>query len=443
MKANQSFLVVNAALACACVFFVVTARAGQERMRRTVVKSIESEKWILDVSEVQYHLDAATCLSVMTKARKGEQWIIVSGSLTPSIAQNSYDVDLRPYKLRCDGVTRAVTQYLMEDVENKQYAGPRDSYVKDISANRFPLKATIYYEAALGVNRIELVADNRTPVLLLNLRQEMESAPTYAPSLRVHPALPFRILDVRRTTDQQDFFDKINLQTGKVHIKKATPMTDHCFLLVNVEYMPDVETTEVCIDLEKDLLLLEPDGTKTRAHTTYEYDGGKCWAYSSRITYEKGRKENRSLLYAVPANHIEGSRIRFFGADYAVHKPDAAASFGAQDSPKAAVPSPEPTRAFPAYRFSLNGRNEVRIRNPNAFKVTAGLRRGEGGKDIDVPSNGTASVLVPDGQYAIYFLYSDKSDALFRGDDFTLDGNGVEIQIVKVVGGNYGIRRVK
>ena len=30
-----------------------------------------------------------------------------------------------------------------------------------------------------------------------------------------------------------------------------------------------------------------------------------------------------------------------------------------------------------------------------------------------------------------------------RADSFTLAGNGVQIQIVKVVGGNYGIRKVK
>jgi hypothetical protein len=60
-----------------------------------------------------------------------------------------------------------------------------------------------------------------------------------------------------------------------------------------------------------------------------------------------------------------------------------------------------------------------------------------------VPSNGIASVHVPDGSYDIYFIYSSEPDALFRGDSFTLSENGVEIQIVKVVDGNYAIRRVK
>ena len=57
--------------------------------------------------------------------------------------------------------------------------------------------------------------------------------------------------------------------------------------------------------------------------------------------------------------------------------------------------------------------------------------------------NAAASVYVPDGPYDIYFVYSTEPDALFQGDSFKLNGRGVEIQIVKVVGGNYGIRRVK
>jgi len=98
---------------------------------------------------------------------------------------------------------------------------------------------------------------------------------------------------------------------------------------------------------------------------------------------------------------------------------------------------------FPPYKHELEGANEVRVRNPNDFDVTAGLRFGNKGTDFEVPANGSASVFVRDGRYDIYFIYSNKPDALFQGDSFTLQGNGVEIQIVKVVGGNYGIRRVK
>ena len=39
--------------------------------------------------------------------------------------------------------------------------------------------------------------------------------------------------------------------------------------------------------------------------------------------------------------------------------------------------------------------------------------------------------------------YSSDPEGLYQGDSFTLSNNGVDIQIVKVVNGNYGIRKVK
>ena len=114
-------------------------------------------------------------------------------------------------------------------------------------------------------------------------------------------------------------------------------------------------------------------------------------------------------------------------------------------SPKSAetAPTRDPDTVLPPFAIPLKGRNEVRVKNPNEFAVTAGIRAGERGTNFAVPANGRNSVYVPDGRYDIYFVYSTEPDALFKGDGFTLDGNGVEIQIVKVVGGNYGIRRVK
>jgi hypothetical protein len=83
------------------------------------------------------------------------------------------------------------------------------------------------------------------------------------------------------------------------------------------------------------------------------------------------------------------------------------------------------------------------VRNPNAFAVSAGIRAGAKGKNFDVPAKGVQTVTIPNGRYDIFFVYSDKPDALFQGDSFSLNDNGVEIQIVKVVNGNYGIRQVK
>ena len=91
----------------------------------------------------------------------------------------------------------------------------------------------------------------------------------------------------------------------------------------------------------------------------------------------------------------------------------------------------------------LTGLNLVRIRNPNPFGVRVGLRSSGMGKDFIVKSDSTESVKVPDGQYNIYFQYSSDPDGLYRGDSFVISRNGVEIQIVKVVNGNYGIRKVE
>jgi hypothetical protein len=114
----------------------------------------------------------------------------------------------------------------------------------------------------------------------------------------------------------------------------------------------------------------------------------------------------------------------------------------ASTSPQVPMVS-EKRSVLPLFHEQLNGQNEVRVQNPNNFSVVVGVRSGLRGKDFEVPANGTASVYVPDGPYDVYFVYSNEPTALFQGDSFTLKGNGVEIQIVKVVGGNYGIRRVK
>lgn len=100
-------------------------------------------------------------------------------------------------------------------------------------------------------------------------------------------------------------------------------------------------------------------------------------------------------------------------------------------------------KSLPTYQENLSGGNEVRVRNPNNFSVKTGIRSGQKGVDLDVPANDTRSVYIPNGRFDIYFVYSDRTDALFQGDSFTLSNNGVEIQIVKVVNGNYSIRQVK
>jgi len=150
------------------------------------------------------------------------------------------------------------------------------------------------------------------------------------------------------------------------------------------------------------------------------------------------------LVYEVPANAgnldlVRGLRV------------PTAASTASESSPRRAnrvgteVPSTNKSRValLPPFKEKLEGGNPVRIRNPNSFAVEVGIRAGEKGRDFDVAANGVETVYMPNGRYEIYFVYSDKPDALFQGDSFALNDNGVEIQIVKVVNGNYDIRRVK
>ncbi len=95
------------------------------------------------------------------------------------------------------------------------------------------------------------------------------------------------------------------------------------------------------------------------------------------------------------------------------------------------------------YSFEMTGRNQIRVENPNAYGVTVMLRTGRSGKDFLVSAGGSLAVNVPDGRYDIYFQYSTDPSGLFQGDSFNLNGNSIQIRLVQVVGGNYGVRRVK
>ena len=106
-------------------------------------------------------------------------------------------------------------------------------------------------------------------------------------------------------------------------------------------------------------------------------------------------------------------------------------------------PFDTPPQNWPQFSGGLAGRMEVRIRNPNDFKVRVGLRCDGRGSDFIVPASGVRSVHVPNGRYDIYFQYSTDPLSVYQGDSFSLNNNGVEIQIVQVVDGNYGIRKVK
>jgi hypothetical protein len=116
---------------------------------------------------------------------------------------------------------------------------------------------------------------------------------------------------------------------------------------------------------------------------------------------------------------------------------------GAAAAPPRRPTEQEATPNWPKFKTKLTGTREVRVKNPNEFKVKVGVRSGDKGIDFNVGANGSASGSVPSGKYDVYFQYSSDPTGLYQGDSFEITGRGVEIQIVKVVNGNYGIKKVK
>ena len=100
------------------------------------------------------------------------------------------------------------------------------------------------------------------------------------------------------------------------------------------------------------------------------------------------------------------------------------------------------SKGWPKFAGTLKGSRELRVKNPNEFSVKVGVRSAGKGLDFSVGPGKTASAFVPDGEYSVFFQYSNDPDGVYQGDDFSLRGHGVEIQIVKVINGNFNIRKV-
>jgi hypothetical protein len=124
--------------------------------------------------------------------------------------------------------------------------------------------------------------------------------------------------------------------------------------------------------------------------------------------------------------------------DHLRHDPKSRLSF-----PQAGTMTISFKYTLPALRRILAGPSEVRLRNPTGFSVTAAIRDGDGGNDIEVPANSTGSAFLPAGRYEIYFVYSNDPAGLYQGDTFTLANAGVQIDLVQSPSGNYGVRRVR
>lgn len=122
-------------------------------------------------------------------------------------------------------------------------------------------------------------------------------------------------------------------------------------------------------------------------------------------------------------------------------------------------PKPDPKSILPLFDFLiLNGKNVVKIKNPNDFGVTYGIRSKDPvgyslGFDSYLKSQGSDTVHLQPGNYDLFLVYDEKPDALYKGDSFNIQTSydlqkgtkATEVTIIlqKVVGGNYPIRRIK
>jgi hypothetical protein len=105
--------------------------------------------------------------------------------------------------------------------------------------------------------------------------------------------------------------------------------------------------------------------------------------------------------------------------------------------------SPSSLRQLLPVSSDLQGENRVVVENPNDFSVWVALRSGGKGIDFDVGPYEDRNVYITDGPCEAYFVYPGKPTAVFQGPRFTCSGEGKDIQIARVVDGNYRTRQVK
>ena len=173
------------------------------------------------------------------------------------------------------------------------------------------------------------------------------------------------------------------------------------------------------------------DGTKV---ATAALDEIRVWKVSRPQICPNG---------SCPPGELKGAEKQDSRSIHPVSPAAAGATRRQAEPERIADPKTSKPRGWPALVGLPSGGHEVRIRNPNTFSVLVGVRSQGRGADFEVAPAGVDSVYVPDGQYDIYFNYANQPDAVYQGDSFAIRGNGVEIRIVQVMDGNYGIRRVR
>ena len=102
----------------------------------------------------------------------------------------------------------------------------------------------------------------------------------------------------------------------------------------------------------------------------------------------------------------------------------------------------EPYMKLPSFKNHLeNGRNQFRIINPNDYAAYIVIIRGDSGKYLIAKPGYTITSYIPNGVYKIYFIFSEEPESLYQGDDFRLNGNGIELELTDIEDGNFSIKR--
>lgn len=86
---------------------------------------------------------------------------------------------------------------------------------------------------------------------------------------------------------------------------------------------------------------------------------------------------------------------------------------------------------WPTLNTTVEGVNEVKIENRNAFEVTVGLRIGTSGADFRIPPMGKNSVKVPNGRYRFFFRPTSAEGSFFEAQQFRLRNQNLELKLVR------------
>lgn len=105
-----------------------------------------------------------------------------------------------------------------------------------------------------------------------------------------------------------------------------------------------------------------------------------------------------------------------------------------------------PLSIFPLHKNKLSGKlnSTIEVVNTFDFFVAVAVVGDNAASYFVAPPDGRVGFrLVPNGRYQIYYVYYNEPDAVYQGDDITVNNQTVSIRLEQITGGNYNIRKSK